>query len=105
MGSMEDQLTRHTSYLTKRDLENIAKTFRWKYHVTLIESTAGLWTVEIRFEGQNGIYGVETSRGVLKIWRNLSNAIIFVQKSCGYARDVVVDVHGWKLVKINAIEA
>ena len=100
-----DRLTRFAGFLTKRDLTNIATKFRGKYGVSVVESDAGLWTLVIRFEGIDEVYGVESSHGRVKVWRSLSNIILFVQENCKYPRDVVVDVNGWKLVKAKSFSA
>jgi len=88
------------NHMDKGDLCHLEKFFQHKYGVRIAETTSGAWAIEIKFEGEAEVFGLESSRGVLKIWRNLSNAISFVKENCPNAGEVLVDVQGWRLMKL-----
>ncbi len=92
--------------LTKREMEKMAMTLHGGYTVTVFETEGGFWTLEIAFHGQEiQRYGIETMRGILKVWRNLSDAIMFAQENCAKAENVYVDFRGWRLSKLDAAGA
>lgn len=85
--------------LTKREMIVVAETHRNKYTVWIKVTENGFWKVEIHLDGQKRIYNVETSRGGTKGWRNLSDAIIFVQENCKYLKSIFIEIEGWVLTK------
>jgi hypothetical protein len=91
--------------LSKRDLEMVLTTLRGKYGVTIYES-AGFWSIAVKFEGQSGLFSIETARGnKLKGWRHLIGAIEFVQNSCPHAQYVVINVGDWQFCRVKDPEA
>jgi hypothetical protein len=85
--------------LTKRDLKMVGVSFGSQYIVTVHQTKEGLWTVSLKFEGQDEPHTIETARGDMKVWRNVVSAITFVQENCKLASDVFVEVSGWKLAR------
>ena len=96
-------IERHAALVNPMGRLNIAvleKYFRQKYGVRIAETTTGSWAIEIKLEGEDQVYGLETRRGALKPWRSLSSAIAFAKENCPNAGEVLVDVHGWRLMKL-----
>jgi len=87
--------------LTKQYLVVLANAMSGGYVVTVYEAEAGLWSVAVQFEGQE-IQQIATARGELKVWRNLINAITFVQENCAAASAVFIEVGGWRLCRLPA---
>jgi len=91
----------HPNRLSLRDLIHIERMFKKKYGLRIAETREGLWAMELRFEGEEDAYGLEAGRGVLRVWRNLYGAIAFVQQHCPGAAEVLVDVRGWRLMRLD----
>lgn len=85
-----------TTRLTKQYLAVLAGAVGMGYVVTVHEAGAGVWAVAVEFEGQQ-IKQIANARGELKVWRNLINAITFVQDNCAGAKAVFIEVGGWRL--------
>jgi hypothetical protein len=98
MDDMQKQQSRMTR-LTKQYLAVLATAIGGGYVVTVHETGAGVWAVAIQFDGQES-QQIATSRGELKVWRNLIGAIGFVQENCAAASEVVIEVGGWRFASM-----
>jgi hypothetical protein len=85
--------------LTKRELAVVAETHQCSYIVWIKKAEGGFWRVEIHLGDKDRVYEIDTTRGVPKGWRQLSDAIIFVQENCKHPKDVFVEVGEWVLTK------
>lgn len=84
--------------LTKGHLEVLSSSLRpGAYEVTVKETSEGLWTIRLLFEGELEDRPVTRARGGMKVWRDVIGAITFVQQNCDLAKSVCVEVGGWKL--------
>lgn len=81
--------------LNKREIAVIAETNRDNYTVEIKAMEDGIWQVAIKIVQPKKYFEVLTSRGDLKTWRNLSDAIIFVQENCPDCLDVMIVVRDW----------
>jgi len=81
--------------LNKREIAVIAETNRDNYSVEIKAVEDGLWQVAIKIVQPEKYFEVFTSRGDLKTWRNLADAVIFVQETCSDCRDVTIVVREW----------
>jgi len=81
--------------LNKQEVLVIAETNRGNYSVVIRSSLAGLWQVEIKIGNPDLFYEVFTSRGDLKTWKNLSDAVKFVQENCADCKDVKIEINNW----------
>ena len=89
--------------LTKREMEKMARTLHERYAAAVFETDDGFWTIEFSFYGQEILrYGIETNKGLLKVWRNLSDAMMFVKENCAGAEKIYVDFHGWRFIRLEA---
>lgn len=90
--------------LTKGYLEMLSASLgHGTYGVTVKQTPEGLWTIQLKFEGQQEERPVTTARGDLKVWRNVVGAIAFAQANCALASAVFVEVGGWKLTRLENI--
>jgi hypothetical protein len=80
---------RQSNKLTRRYLEMVGASFGGKYVVTVHQTKEGLWTITVKFEGKNEEHSIGTSRGDMKVWRNIFSAITFVQENCKFASEVL----------------
>ena len=96
---MHDTTSKQQSRLTKQYLDILATSLGNKYVVTVHETGAGVWAVRVKFDGRDEAQQITTSRGDMKVWRNLIGAISFVQENCSSASDVFIEVGGWLLCK------
>ncbi len=85
--------------LTKRELEVVAETHQGDYVVRIKRASDGFWRVEIHLGENLRMYEIDTTRGVPKGWRLLSDAITFVQENCQKPKNVFVEVGDWVLTK------
>jgi hypothetical protein len=85
--------------LNKREIAVIAETNRDNYAVEIKAVEDGLWQVAIKIVQPEKYFEVFTSRGALKTWRNLSDAVIFVQETCPDCRDVMIVVRDWTFLR------
>lgn len=99
---MQELPPKQNSRLTKQNLESMSIATGIKYVVTVHETGAGVWAVAVQFDGQEQSQTITTSRGDMKVWRNLTGAISFVQENCKTASDVFVEVDGWRFTRTHA---
>lgn len=85
--------------LNKREIAVIAETNRDNYAVEIKALESGLWQVAIKIVQPENYFEVFTSRGDLKTWRNLSDAVIFVQETCPDCRDVIIVIREWTFLR------
>lgn len=84
--------------LNKREIAVIAETNRNNYTVEIKAVEKGLWQVIIKIVQPEKRFEVFTSRGELKTWRNLADAITFVQESCSDCKKVTININDWSFV-------
>ncbi|MGK9145835.1 hypothetical protein KXR77_20550 [Xanthomonas euvesicatoria] len=77
----------------------VAETHRGNYTVWIKTTENGFWKIKIHLDGQDRVYDVETTRGVTKGWRNLSDAILFAQENCKYFKSIFIEIGDWVLTK------
>ena len=87
--------------LTKREMIVVAETHRGNYTVWIKATENGFWKVEIHLVNQKRIYDVETTRGVTKGWRHLSDTILFVQENCKHFESIFIKIGKWVLTKVE----
>lgn len=81
--------------LNKQEVLVIAETNRGNYSVQIKSEQPGLWQIAIKIGNPDRHFDVFTSRGDLKTWRNLADAIAFVQETCKDCMDVEILVQSW----------
>ena len=86
--------------LNKREIAVIAETNRHNYSVEIKAVPGGLWQGAINIIQPQKRYEIFTSRGELKTWRNLADAVTFVQDTCDDCRDVTISIGTWKFTRI-----
>ena len=86
--------------LNKREIAVIAETNRENYSVQIKSVDDGLWQAEIKIIQPEKYYEIFTSRGDLKTWRNLADAVTFVQESCDDCKDVTIRIGKWAFKRI-----
>lgn len=86
--------------LNKREISVIAETNRDNYSVEITAANGDLWQAGIKIVQPEKHYEIVTSRGDLKTWRNLADAITFIQETCIDCKDVTVSVGNWKFSRI-----
>lgn len=86
--------------LNKREIIVIAETNRDNYSIEIKINKDNLWQAYIRLTQPEKIYEIDTSRGDLKTWRNLADAIIFFEETCNDCKDVVITTGEWKFKRI-----
>lgn len=101
---MHETTSRQHSRLTKQQLDFLATSSGSNYIVTVHETGAGVWAVAVQFSGREEAQQISTSRGDMKVWRNLIGAISFVQENCAAAADVFIEVGGWKLCRLPPMQ-
>ncbi len=92
-------LDEKNSGLTKRELEVVAGTHQDDYVISLRREKDGFWRVEIQLGELPRVYEIDTTRGVPKGWRHLSDAIAFVQENCPRPKNFFVEIGDWILTK------
>jgi len=85
--------------LNKREIAVIAETNRGNYSVEIRSINDGLWQVAIKILQPEKCFEVFTSRGDLKTWRNLSDAVVFVQDTCPDCQSVTIKVRDWTFLR------
>lgn len=83
--------------ITKRELVLISDTHAGNYVIWIKATAEGFWKAEIHLKDQDRIYDIETTRGLTKSWRNLSDVILFVQENCRDFLGVFIEVGIWVL--------
>jgi hypothetical protein len=86
--------------LNKREIAVIAETNRDNYSVEIKAADDGLWQAAIKIIQPEKHYEIFTSRGELKTWRNLGDAVTFVQETCNDCKDVTISIGTWKFTRI-----
>ncbi|GJJ05693.1 hypothetical protein RugamoR64_62310 [Duganella rhizosphaerae] len=81
--------------LNKQEILVIAETNRGNYSVEIKSVNTGLWQVGIKIGNPDRYFDVFTSRGDLKTWRNLADAVNFVQETCPDCMNVDISVQHW----------
>lgn len=81
--------------LNKQEILVLAETNRGNYSVEIKSSLDGLWQVGIKIDNSERYFDVFTSRGDLKTWRNLADAVTFVQDTCADCHNVSIDINNW----------
>lgn len=99
---MRESTPKQQSRLTKQYLDILSTSLGSKYVVTVHETGAGVWAVGVKFDGREQTQPITTSRGDMKVWRNLIGAISFVQENCKAASDVFIEVGGWRLCRVTS---
>lgn len=100
---MNQPTLKQQNRLTKQYLDILSSSLGSKYVVTVHETGAGVWAVAVTFDGRDETQQITTSRGDMKVWRNLIGAISFVQENCKTASDVFIEVGGWRLCRVPAM--
>lgn len=90
--------------LNKREIAVIAETNRDNYSIEISLDQNGLWLIHIHITQPAKTYEAFTSRGVLKTWRNLDDAILYIQETCEDCKTVTIDQGTWKFTKVNHSE-
>ena len=79
--------------LNKKDLALIDATHSYSYTVTIKMNAQGAWVSEVLLLEK--IYPITTTRGDIKTWRSLPDALLFAQESCEKCKDIFVEFNGW----------
>jgi len=90
--------------LTRRELLVVDETHQAKYTVWVRKDQSGFWKVEIHVDENGRMYELDTTRGVTKGWRQLSDALLFVKDNCARAKDVFVCIDDWILRRTDDVE-
>ena len=91
-------MTKNTG-LGKHEIVVISEFYKGNYAVEISTVESGLWQAEIRIIHPESQHKVITKRGDLKTWRNLSDAIIFIQELCSDCQNITVIIGNWKFVR------
>jgi hypothetical protein len=67
--------------------------------VAIRRTTDDFWFVELTIVSTGVTEELLTARGTVKSWRNLADAIYFVQTTCPGCEKVSVEVGPWKFVR------
>lgn len=86
--------------LNRREIVVIAETNRDNYSVEISSIDGGLWQAAIKIVQPEKHYEIVTSRGDLKTWRNLADAITFIQDACNDCKYVIVNIGAWKFSRV-----
>lgn len=94
-------ITKYTSKmgLNKKEIAVIATTNRGNYSVEIKTGQDDLWQVVIKLPNPDRHFDIVTSRGELKTWRNLADAITFIQETCADCMNVEITVQTWTFVR------
>jgi hypothetical protein len=80
--------------LNKQEILVLSKSNRGNYAVE-INCSGGAWRAGIKIINPEQKFDVLTSRGDLKTWRNLGDAILFFQETCEDCKDVAININSW----------
>lgn len=86
--------------LNKREISVIAETNRDNYSVEITAAEGDLWQASIKIAQPEKHFEIVTSRGDLKTWRNLADAITFIQDTCSDCKNVTINIGPWKFSRI-----
>lgn len=90
--------TKPLTNLNKDELRKMAEGSNRKYSVTVFQTEQGFWTLVFAFDDLER-YGLETVRHLLKVWRNVNDALLYAKENCGNASTVHLIIHGWLMVR------
>ena len=85
--------------LNKREIAVLAETSKDNYTVEIKAVEQGLWKIDITVIQPENRFEVFTSRGDLKTWRNLADAVLFVQETCADCKNVSIAVNQWTFTR------
>ncbi|MQR00977.1 hypothetical protein [Glaciimonas soli] len=85
--------------LNKREIAVIAETNRDNYSVEIKMDDGRLSQASITIIQPEKRYEVFTSRGELKTWRNLADAVMYIQEVCPDCKNVTFTVGSWSFVR------
>lgn len=85
--------------LNKQEILVLAETNRDNYSVQIKSETLGFWQISIRISNPERNFDVFTSRGDLKTWRNLADAVLFVKETCKDCMNVEIVVQDWTFAR------
>jgi hypothetical protein len=85
--------------LNKKEILILAETNRGNYSVQIKSEIDGFWQVGIRVTNPDRYFDVSTSRGDLKTWRNLADAVYFVQETCKDCLNIEIAIGPWKFTR------
>ncbi len=80
-------------------LESIVASLPDPFVIDIDRADDGFWRALITMKETGLKYDILTSRGDLKTWRNVADAIIYVQGICPECKDVNVKFEKWILVR------
>jgi len=87
--------------LNKQELLVTAETNRGNYSVEIKSDIPGLWQAGIKIGIPERYFDVLTSRGDLKTWRNLADAVAFIQDTCPDCEKVQIQIQNWTFERTN----
>lgn len=85
--------------LNKQEILVLAETNRNNYSVQIKTDTPGFWQISIYVGNPERCFDVFTSRGDLKTWRNLADAVLFVKETCKDCMDVQIAIQDWTFTR------
>jgi hypothetical protein len=86
--------------LNKREITLIASANQGNFSVKIAAVGGGLWGATIKIFNPENSYDVFTARGALKTWRDLGDAITFIQQACGDCKDVSISIGEWEFSRV-----
>lgn len=86
--------------LNKREIAVIAETNRENYSIEISINNENLWRASIKLTQPEKLYEIGTSRGELKTWRNLQDAITYIQETCSDCKEVQIKTGDWIFKRI-----
>jgi hypothetical protein len=81
--------------LNKQEILVLAETNRDNYSVHIKSDTPGFWQISIHIGNPERSFDVFTSRGDLKTWRNLADAVLFIRETCKDCMNVQISIQDW----------
>jgi hypothetical protein len=81
--------------LNKQEILVLSKSSRGNYSIEIKSSGDGIWQAGIRMNNPQQYFDVFTSRGDLKTWKNLADAIFFFQETCEDCKEISIVVKQW----------
>lgn len=84
--------------LKKIQLAVIAQTNRDNYSIEIRARNKNEWIASIKIKHPASEHEIVTSKGVPKTWRNVGDALEFIQEVCKDCKDVSVKMGNWTLI-------
>ena len=84
--------------LNKLQLQVIAETNRDNYSIEITSRGVNEWVAYLKIKHPPNEHEVVTSRGLVKTWKNVGDAVEFVQEVCKDCKDVSVTMGNWTFV-------